>query len=119
MSQDSISCERIWQDQSGVGVMSQLLNEIEAMPFTCEVEIGGVLVNEDMGRQRAYERAKQGDIPTIRLGRRLYVSIPRLAELLGRPITAADIRRAEEIVRVRKRSGAVSGPARKSGSDAG
>lgn len=72
-------------------------------PLTCGVEVGGALVNPKMGRQSAYIAAVRGDLPTIQFGRRRYVCIARLQEKLGRPITAADIARAEEIVRGRKR----------------
>lgn len=36
-----------------------------------------------MGRDAAYRAAKAGQIPTLRLGRRLMVPTGRLAELLG------------------------------------
>jgi hypothetical protein len=45
------------------------------------VEIAGKLL--DVSRGVAYESARSGTIPTIRLGRRLVVPISKLADLLG------------------------------------
>ena len=45
------------------------------------VEIAGRLL--DVSRGVAYESARLGVIPTIRLGRRLVVPISKLADLLG------------------------------------
>ena len=36
-----------------------------------------------MGRSSAYEAARRGQIPTLRLGRRLLVPVPALRRLLG------------------------------------
>lgn len=36
-----------------------------------------------MGRSAAYEAARRGDLPTLRLGRRLFVPVPRLLDMLG------------------------------------
>ena len=35
-----------------------------------------------LGRDGAYEAAKRGDIPVIRIGRRLRVSVPALEKML-------------------------------------
>jgi hypothetical protein len=45
------------------------------------VEIAGRLL--DVSRGVAYESARSGAIPTIRLGRRLVVPISKLADMLG------------------------------------
>jgi hypothetical protein len=45
------------------------------------VEIAGKLL--DVSRGVAYESARTGAIPTIRLGRRLVVPISKLADMLG------------------------------------
>ncbi len=65
-----------------------------------------------MGRQRSYENAKRGDIPTIKFGRRVFGEHPAsVGEELGRSITAADVERAKSIVETRKArvGGTVSG----------
>jgi excisionase family DNA binding protein len=36
-----------------------------------------------IGRSAAYEAARRGDIPTRRLGRRVYVPVPALLDWLG------------------------------------
>lgn len=36
-----------------------------------------------IARGTAYEAARTGDIPTIRIGRRLLVPVPRLLQMLG------------------------------------
>jgi len=36
-----------------------------------------------LGRGSAYEAARRGDIPTLRVGRRLLVPVPALLRLLG------------------------------------
>lgn len=40
-----------------------------------------------LGRDASYAAAARGEIPTLRLGRRLVVPVPRLLELLGLPQT--------------------------------
>jgi excisionase family DNA binding protein len=52
-------------------------------PLTLSVEEAGRLLG--IGRGLAYEAARSGQIPTIRLGRRLLVPRGRLLELLGEP----------------------------------
>ena len=37
----------------------------------------------DMGRDATYAAAARGEIPTVRIGRRLLVPLKQLAELLG------------------------------------
>lgn len=36
-----------------------------------------------LGRSSAYEAARRGELPTIRMGRRLMVPVPQLLALLG------------------------------------
>lgn len=38
-----------------------------------------------IGRDAAYAAAERGEIPTLRLGRRIVVPVPRLLALLGAP----------------------------------
>lgn len=79
----------------------------DAAPLTVSVEVGGALVG--LGRQGSYQAVWRGELPTISFGgRRKYVLLSRLTERVGRPITAADVGRAEEIVRARKMAGASS-----------
>jgi hypothetical protein len=53
---------------------------------TCSVEgAAGIL---GVGRCTAYEAASSGALPTIRVGRRLLVPVPRLLNLLGIPLPA-------------------------------
>jgi excisionase family DNA binding protein len=56
-------------------------------PRTLSVEEAGRLLG--VSRGLAYEAARQGQIPTIRLGRRLLVPRARLFELLGESETPA------------------------------
>jgi excisionase family DNA binding protein len=36
-----------------------------------------------LGRTAAYDAAKRGQLPTVKLGRRLLVPVPKLKEMLG------------------------------------
>jgi excisionase family DNA binding protein len=54
------------------------------LPATISVEAAGRLLG--ISRSAAYRAAAAGDIPTFRLGRRLYVPTARLFELLGIPL---------------------------------
>lgn len=49
--------------------------------LTCTVPEAGQLLG--IGRDSAYAAAERGEIPTLRLGRRIVVPVPRLLELLG------------------------------------
>jgi excisionase family DNA binding protein len=51
---------------------------------TCSVEGAAVILG--VGRCTAYEAASSGALPTIRVGRRLLVPVPRLLNLLGIPL---------------------------------
>lgn len=47
---------------------------------TCDVEVAGKRLG--LGRKAAYEAAKRGDIPTIRIGRRVLVPLAALERML-------------------------------------
>lgn len=51
---------------------------------TCSVEGAAAILG--VGRCTAYEAATSGALPTIRVGRRLLVPVPRLLSLLGIPL---------------------------------
>jgi hypothetical protein len=70
------------------------------VPAFVEVEIGGALCG--WSRQQSFERVWRDELPAVRFGRRWAVPIVQLERLTGRPVTAADIQRAEAIVRARK-----------------
>ena len=42
-----------------------------------------------IGRSAAYEAARRGQLPTRRLGRRLFVPVPALLDWLGMPLDQA------------------------------
>lgn len=48
---------------------------------TVSVEEAGEIIG--LSRSSAYEAARRGDIPILRLGRRIFVPVPRLLALLG------------------------------------
>lgn len=76
---------------------------IEEIPATISAEIAGVIVDPNMGRVTAYQRAASGYLPTIRFGRRVFIVTQKLSEMIGRPITKSDIARAEAIIRERNK----------------
>ena len=84
--------------------MAANVNEV---PATLGVETAGLIVDPNMGRVTAYQRATLGDLPTIRFGKRVYVVTHRLAELIGRPITSADVDRANVTIRERNEAQAL------------
>ena len=49
--------------------------------LTIDVPEAGRLLG--LGRNAAYEAARRGEIPTLRIGQRLLVPVPRLLELVG------------------------------------
>ena len=49
--------------------------------LTCTVPEAGQLLG--IGRDAAYAAAERGELPCLRLGRRLVVPVPRLLDLLG------------------------------------
>jgi hypothetical protein len=61
-----------------------LLEEL-AGRLTCTLPEAGQLLG--IGRDAAYAAGARGEIPTLRLGRRLVVPVPRLLELVGATTT--------------------------------
>lgn len=59
------------------------MNPAEAVRgrLTCSVPEAGEVLG--IGRNAAYRAAHDGTIPTLRLGRRLVVPVPKLLALLG------------------------------------
>jgi excisionase family DNA binding protein len=49
--------------------------------FTCTIEAAGEMLG--IGRSLAYQAARRGEIPTIRLGRKLLVPLGRLEQMIG------------------------------------
>ncbi len=49
-----------------------------------------------MGRDLAYQAARRGELPTVRLGRRLLVRTDELLELLGAPPRQCTVRQGED-----------------------
>ena len=65
-------------------------------PLTLTVEETAELLG--VSRGLAYEAARRGEIPTIRLGRRLLVPRARLLELVGAPeMRKPDLDRAQDL----------------------
>jgi hypothetical protein len=56
------------------------LDDLRGRTVVSVPEGGAVL---DLPRSGAYEAAKRGDLPTIRIGRRLVVPVPALLRMLG------------------------------------
>lgn len=57
---------------------------------TLTVEEAGELLG--IGRSLAYEKAASGELPAIRLGRRLVIPTASLLKLLGRDVEVSHIR---------------------------
>jgi excisionase family DNA binding protein len=53
------------------------------LPLTMTVEEAAKAIG--CSRGLAYEAARRGELPTVRLGRRLFVPRARLLEMLGEP----------------------------------
>jgi hypothetical protein len=49
---------------------------------TLPVPVGGAIL-ADLSRQGSYDAAKRGDLPTLRIGRKLVVPVVPLRRLLG------------------------------------
>jgi excisionase family DNA binding protein len=64
-------------------------------PLTISVEDAARLLG--ISRGLAYEAARRGDLPVIRLGRRLLVPRARLLELVGAPSFGANGSTREEV----------------------
>ncbi len=54
---------------------------METMPATMSVEDAAVILG--VSRRAAYRAATKGELPTVRIGRRLLVPSAKLCELLG------------------------------------
>jgi excisionase family DNA binding protein len=65
----------------GVGGTTAAVERVSDLPLTLKVEEAARLLG--IGRGSAYEAARRGEIPTIRLGRRVLVPRAKLLELLG------------------------------------
>lgn len=61
---------------------------LDELPATITIEEAGELLG--ISRRSAYRAAAVGELPTLRLGRRLLVPTPRLLALLGMPAGRAD-----------------------------
>lgn len=70
---------------------------IPELPATVSVDEAARLLG--VSRSAAYRAAAAGDIPTLRLGRRLYVPTARLLELLGIPVESGPSAVAAERLR--------------------
>jgi excisionase family DNA binding protein len=60
--------------------------EQQSSRLTCTVPEAGRLLG--IGRDAAYRAAAKGEIPTIRLGRRLVVPLAKLESLLGGAVSS-------------------------------
>ncbi len=54
---------------------------LDQLPATLSVEEAGELLG--ISRRSAYRAAARGELPTVRLGRRLVVPTPKLLAMLG------------------------------------
>ena len=61
---------------------------LDELPATITIEEAGKLLG--ISRRSAYRAAAAGELPTLRLGRRLLVPTPRLLALLGMPAGDAE-----------------------------
>jgi excisionase family DNA binding protein len=57
------------------------MKALEDLPPTISVERAGEILG--VSRRSAYRAAQQGELPTVRLGRRLLVPTARLLTMLG------------------------------------
>jgi excisionase family DNA binding protein len=57
------------------------MNDDDIQPLTLTVEQAAKLLG--IGRSTAYELVHTGDIPSLRLGRRIVVPVNRLAQMIG------------------------------------
>jgi excisionase family DNA binding protein len=63
------------------------VTSLQELPPTITVEQAGEVLG--ISRRSAYRAAASGELPTLRLGRRLLVPTPRLLGLLGVTIAAS------------------------------
>ena len=67
--------------------MNVTTSEVSQLPALIGVQQACDLLG--ISRSAGYRAATAGDLPTIRLGRRLYVPTARLAALIGLPVDGA------------------------------
>ena len=61
---------------------------IKDLPPTISVEEAGEILG--VSRRSAYRAAENGELPTLRLGRRLVVPTPKLLAMLGLPTDGSE-----------------------------
>ena len=62
-------------------LVEDITNDTDKHPYVTSVpDAGRIYFN--LGRGASYEAARRGDIPTIRMGRRLFVPVVRLKRML-------------------------------------
>jgi excisionase family DNA binding protein len=66
---------------TGRGRARHTTARLQELPPTVSIDEAGVMLG--ISRRSAYRAAARGEIPTLRLGRRLLVPTPRLLTLLG------------------------------------
>jgi excisionase family DNA binding protein len=75
-------------------------------PLTLTVEQTAKLLG--IGRSTAYELVRTGDIPSLRLGRRIVVPIGKLADQIGTRVEDIGVREQRVSAEVRDPGGAIS-----------
>jgi len=55
----------------------------EALRGRATITVEEVAVLLGVGRSAAYDAARRGDLPALRVGRRLLIPVPRLLQMLG------------------------------------
>jgi excisionase family DNA binding protein len=63
--------------------VSKPLNEAQSLRLTFTIDEAAAMLG--ISRPQAYDGAKRGEIPTIRIGRRILVPRIGLAQMLGMP----------------------------------
>jgi excisionase family DNA binding protein len=76
----------------------------QTAPTVLTVEEAGRLLR--ISRQSAYQAARTGELPTIRIGRRLLVPRAKLAELLGEPLNGNGSAATEPVADTTQANGA-------------
>ena len=66
----------------------------EPIPPLIDVPTAGRLLG--LSRQAIYRRAKDGSLPILKIAGRKKVVVARLAEMIGRPISVAEIENAKK-----------------------
>jgi hypothetical protein len=68
-----------------VGTAGKKLPDPEVEPTISVPQAGRIF---GLSRPASYEAAKRGELPTIRIGRRLFVPVGKLREMLGLDVMA-------------------------------